>query len=44
MSIYDFNAARNQLTVAESSKAQALYELVLRQKILDFYQGKPITF
>jgi outer membrane protein len=44
MSIYDFNAARNQLIVAESSKAQALYELVLRQKILDFYQGKPITF
>lgn len=44
ISIFEFNNARNQLVSARSSLAQARYELILRIKVLDFYQGNPITF
>jgi outer membrane protein len=44
ISIFEFNNSRNQLVTAKSSLAQARYELILRIKVLDFYQGKPITF
>ncbi|GAA4356891.1 TolC family protein [Hymenobacter saemangeumensis] len=39
----DFNIARNNLTAAESDMIQAKYEFVFRRKVLDFYQGKPLT-
>jgi outer membrane protein len=39
----DFNIARNNLTAAESDMIQAKYEFFFRQKVLDFYQGKPLA-
>ena len=39
----DFNIARNNLTAAESDMIQAKYEFSFRRKVLDFYQGKPLT-
>jgi outer membrane protein len=44
ISIFEFNNSRNQLVTAKSSLAQARYELILRIKVLDFYQGNPISF
>jgi len=40
---YDLQQSKNQLTNAESQMIQAKYTYVFRMKILDFYQGKPIT-
>jgi outer membrane protein len=40
----DFNIAKNNLTKARSELVQAKYEYIFKIKILDFYQGKPITF
>lgn len=39
----DFNIARNNLTAAESDMIQAKYEFFFRYKVLDFYQGKPLS-
>lgn len=39
----DFNDAKNNLTRARSEMLQAKYEYVFRIKVLDFYQGKPLT-
>jgi outer membrane protein len=40
---YEFQQAKNNLAVAESEMIKAKYTYVFRLKILDFYQGKPIT-
>ncbi len=40
----DYNDAKNKLVKAKSDLLQAKYEYVFRIKILDFYQGKPLTF
>ena len=40
----EFNTSKNQLLSARSNLAQARYEFILRVKVLDFYQGKPIAF
>jgi outer membrane protein len=40
----EFNTSKNQLISARSNLAQARYEFILRVKVLDFYQGKPISF
>jgi outer membrane protein len=39
----DFNIAKNNLTYAESNRIQAKYSFIFRRKVLDFYQGKPLT-
>jgi outer membrane protein len=39
----EYNTAKNQLSKAESDLLQTKYEFIFRTKILDFYQGKPIT-
>jgi outer membrane protein len=39
----DFNIAKNNLSAAESSMIQAKYEYIFRRKVLDFYQGKPLS-
>lgn len=39
----DYNDAKNKLSSARSELLQAKYEYLFRLKILDFYQGKPIT-
>ncbi len=39
----DYNDAKNNLLKAKSELLQAKYDYVFRCKVLDFYQGKPIT-
>lgn len=39
----EIQQAKNTLAVAESEMAKAKYTYVFRLKVLDFYQGKPIT-
>jgi len=40
---FDMQQTKNNLLSAESQMIQAKYTYVFRLKILDFYQGKPIT-
>jgi outer membrane protein len=40
---YELQIAKNNLAVAESEMIKAKYTYVFRLKVLDFYQGKPIT-
>jgi len=40
----EYNDAKNKLINAESELLQAKYEYIFKTRILDFYQGKPITF
>lgn len=42
LNITDYNIAKNNLTKAEIEQVWAKYELVFKQKILDFYRGKEI--
>jgi outer membrane protein len=42
MNILDYNLSKNNLQRAEINLIRAKYEYVFRQKVLDFYQGKPI--
>ena len=39
----EFNITKNNLTFAESNRIQAKYSFIFRRKVLDFYQGKPLT-
>lgn len=39
----EYNDAKNRVTNAQSSFIQAKYEYIFRVKILDFYNGNPIT-
>lgn len=39
----DFNDAKNKLAQAQSDLVQAKYDYIFKTKILDFYQGKPLT-
>jgi outer membrane protein len=39
----DYNNAKNRLVSAESDKLQAKYDYIFKLKVLDFYQGKPLT-
>ena len=40
----DFIISKNNLSKSEAERVQALYELILRQKLVDFYLGNPLTF
>lgn len=40
---FDYNTSKNKLAKAKSDLLQAKYDYVFKMKILDFYQGKPIT-
>jgi len=39
----EYNQIKNNLTAARSQLLQARYEYIFRTKILDFYNGIPIT-
>ena len=41
--VYDFHDAKTRMEKADSEAAQAKYEFVFRQKILDYYRGLPLT-
>ena len=40
----DYQVARNNLVRATSDLTRAKYDYIFRLKILDFYQGKPLSF
>jgi outer membrane protein len=41
---FDFNNEKNRLNNSESELLQAKYEYIFKTKVLDFYQGKAISF
>jgi outer membrane protein len=40
---FDYNVARNNFVRAQSDLIQAKYEYTFKLKVLDFYQGKPLS-
>ena len=40
----DYNNAKNKLEKAQSDLIQAKYDYIFRMKVLDYYQGIPLTF
>lgn len=40
----DYQVASNNLFQAKSDLARAKYDFVFKQKVLEFYQGKPLSF
>ena len=40
----EYTDAKNKLTKAESDLIQAKYDFVFKQNVLNFYQGKPLSF
>jgi len=44
VNMYDFLLSKNNYTKAGADLLQAKYDLIFRIKVLDFYQGKPLTF
>ncbi len=43
ISSFDFSSAKNRLFAAESNLLQAKYDYVFKLKVLDYYQGKPLS-
>lgn len=44
MNSLEFNTAANNLTRSRSEVLRSKYDYIFKMKVLDFYQGKPITF
>ncbi len=44
ISAFDFSTSKNRLFAAESNLLQAKYDYIFKLKVLDYYQGKPLTF
>ncbi len=44
MNSLEFNTATNNLTRSRSELLRSKYDYIFKMKVLDFYQGKPITF
>jgi Outer membrane protein len=42
-SVYEFNEAKTKYAQSLAEQAQAKYDFIFRAKILDFYNGNPIT-
>lgn len=40
----EFNISRNNLAIARSELLRAKYDYLFRTKVLDFYQGRPLSF
>jgi outer membrane protein len=43
MNFVDYSAAKTRLTAAQSDLLQAKFEYIFKTKVLDFYNGRPIT-
>lgn len=43
MNFTDYTVSKNNFMRAEATMLQAKYEFIFRQKVVDFYNGKPIT-
>lgn len=44
ISTFDYNSAKLRLQNAQGNLVQAKYDYVFKLKVLDYYQGKPLTF
>lgn len=44
ISTFDYNSVKTRLQAAQGNLIQAKYDYVFKLKVLDFYQGKAITF
>ena len=44
MNTLEFNTASNNMTRSRSELLRSKYDYLFKMKVLDFYQGKPITF
>jgi outer membrane protein len=44
ISTFDYNSSKTRLQNAQGNLAQAKYDYVFKLKVLDYYQGKPLTF
>ena len=40
----DYGISKNNVARSDADVIQAKYELILRAKLLDFYNGNPLTF
>ncbi|MBP9152975.1 MAG: TolC family protein, partial [Flavobacteriales bacterium] len=44
MNTLEFNTSSNNMTRSRSELLRSKYDYIFKMKVLDFYQGKPITF
>ncbi len=44
ISAFDYSNAKNRLFAAESNLLQAKYDYIFKMKVIDYYQGIPLTF
>ncbi len=44
ISSFDFNTAKNRLLKSQADALNAKFDFIFKTKVLDFYQGKPLTF
>lgn len=44
MNAFEFNTAKSNLSRARSELLRSKYDYIFKMKVLDFYQGKPLTF
>lgn len=44
LNMYDYLLSKNNYSKAQADLLQAKYDLIFKIKVLDFYQGKPLTF
>jgi outer membrane protein len=44
ISAFDFSTAKSRLVNAQSTLLQAKYDYLFKLKVLDYYQGKPLSF
>jgi outer membrane protein len=44
MNALEFNTSSNNMTRSQSELLRSKYDYIFKMKVLDFYQGKPITF
>lgn len=44
VSSFDYNNAKNRVLKAQADLLNAKYDFIFKLKVLDYYQGKPLTF
>jgi len=44
VSAFDYNTAKNRVLKAQADLLNAKYDFIFKLKVLDYYQGKPLTF
>ena len=44
ISAFDYNNAKNRVLKSQADLLNAKYDFIFKLKVLDYYQGKPLTF